>query len=182
MSRQKKLLIVVALLSLVQFLVVPAFNFLDEKRETIAAKTNKQRKEKALLALKEPIEQQMAELEGSLSILRASAFKTNSLEAGTLEIQKVLEDAANKYHVKLNRINWLENEEEPDLHTIQIAIKASPADWVLLQSELEAKSWLVLEKMSFFYSRRTGDKSLISDVSGVLAYNVNFWVTTDADL
>lgn len=180
MSRQKILLLIVAFLAVLQFLVVPGFAYIDEQNETVSAKNNKSQKEQALLQLKEPIAEQLVQVEGSLAELRKFTFKTDSIESGSLEVQKIFEDIAKKYNVKVNRLNWLKPEEDAaEEHAIQIVIKGSPSDWVMLQSELEAKEWLVLKKMTFFYSRRSGDASLIGDVSGVLSYKVNFWVSSD---
>ena len=91
MSRQKILLLIVAFLAVLQFLVVPGFAYIDEQNETVSAKNNKSQKEQALLQLKEPIAEQLVQVEGSLAELRKFTFKTDSIEAGSLEVQKIFE-------------------------------------------------------------------------------------------
>lgn len=181
MSRQKKLLLIVVVLSVFQFLVVPIFDVLDTQFEVLNAQRQKQQKEKALLSLKEQIEAQLAEVEMRLQSLRSSSFKTDSIESGKLQVQKVIEAATKDKNVKLNRINWLEDDSSPGHHTIQISFTASPANYVSLQSELEQNSWLELNKMTYYFSRRGGKLVLIGNVSGILVYDVNFWVSDDAE-
>lgn len=183
MTRQKYLLLVAICLVVAQFIIVPAFNYIDEKREIVSAKNSKKEKENSLLLLTEPLRKQMAEVDSTLAALNKLTYSTPSMDMGVLEVQKLIEEATNKNNVKINRMNWLEpeatGEEGP---AIQIAISATPADWLILQSQLEAEDWLILKKMSFFNRRSTNDKSLIGEISGVLVYKVNFLVISDDEI
>lgn len=182
MTRQQYLLLLVAVLLLLRFAVVPAFEWLDSELEDVIAEGNKSAKQEMLLQSKAPLEAQLAEIDSFLEDATKYAFKADSVQAATLVIQSMIEKEAQKHEVKINRIAWVEPDgEENKYHRIEIYIKAHPADWVALQSDLEGKSWLLLERMNFFYSRRTGDSSLIGTISGTLAYNLNLWIEDDKD-
>lgn len=177
MSRQKILISVVLILAILQFVVVPSFEYIDEQQETVIAQKNKSNKQDSLLRLAEPIQQQTAEVNSILENLARYTFATSSIEAGTLEVQKKFEDAAKKYNVKINRLNWLEpDDREVDQNTIQLVIVATPADWLLFQNELESADWATLVKMTFFYQRQSRTQKLIGEISGVLAFSINFMV------
>lgn len=183
MTRQKYLLAIVMCLVVAQFLIVPSFSFIDEQREIVSAKNSKKEKENALLLLAEPLRKQMVEVDSSLAALNKFTYSTQSIDSGVLEVQKLIEEVAKKNNVKVNRINWLDPEEiDGEGHAIQIAIIATPADWMVLQSQLEAEDWLVLKKMTFLNRRSSSDIKLIGEISGVLIYKVNFSVVSDGEI
>ncbi|BDX07688.1 hypothetical protein [Planctobacterium marinum] len=181
MSRQQTLLMIVAVLAVLQFLVVPAFDWLDTQRISVIAEQQKAQKEQALLQARAPLEAQLAEVDSYLSSITQLAFTADSMQMATLAIQGIVEKSAEKHDVKINRISWVEPDGKEQLHhKIEIFIEAYPSDWVALQSDLEGKSWLLLDKMNFFYSRRTGDTSLIGRIRGGLSFNVNVWIENDS--
>lgn len=180
MSRQQTMLMIVAILAVLQFVIVPAFDWLDSQRVSVIAEKQKAQKEQALIQARAPIEAQLVQIDKYLDSITALAFNADSMQMATLAIQGIVEKSAENHDVKINRISWVEPDGKEQLHhKIEIFIEAYPSDWVALQSDLEAKNWLLLDKMNFFYSRRTGDASLIGKIRGGLSFNVNVWIQDD---
>lgn len=182
MSRQHLLLSIVAGLVLLQFVVLPAFEYLDADNEAIQAQNLKAQKEKALLAMRVPLEEQMDKVNSFLAELHPHSLEVQTHQSGKLEVQKLFEGIAAQHNVKINRINWVEPEPNvTEKFIIQINVKSTPADWVLMQGKVEASKWLNLQKMSFYFPLRSGDKRLTGSLSGLLAYEVNFRLKSDAN-
>ncbi|MBE1302111.1 MAG: hypothetical protein GJ680_19665 [Alteromonadaceae bacterium] len=175
MNRQTLLLTFLAVIASVRFIVMPAFEFLDEEYETLRTAKTKNTKEKLILESSDVIRSQVAQIDKAISKLDVFSFESESIELGKLQVQKILEDEAIKRSVKIKRLSWSENEDGTS-HTIQLFVEAIPPDWVIYQSEIEAQTWLTLEKMTFRFPRSSGQHQLIGKIAGLLAYKVTFKV------
>lgn len=182
MPRQKLLLWLVALLLLIKVVVLPSFQYVDAQREVLQTKLEKHQKETALIAQKESIDQQIEDLDRYLKTMTERLFSTDSVEEGSLLVQKLVEDKASEHNISVTRFTWLSpTEDNTDLHTLQLFVEGSPTDWIAFQKDIESAEWINLKKMTFYYSRSSTDR-LIGDVSGMLSYQVNFWVDANENI
>lgn len=180
MNRQTYLLLVATFLLVIQFLVIPVFSVLDEERAAFFREENKHNKAQALISLKTPLIEQLNELEQFLAKSDSYVYNTESLQAGTLEVQKIIEDKAAKHGVSIKRLNWQDDEGAMvQGSVIQLIVDGAPENWIMLQSELDSLAWLSLSRMTFYYARQSNDDSLIGNLSGLLSYKVNFEVDSD---